>query len=122
MLNFGPVLDEGDRRVVPRGLWHLWVYFGDWTITVGRRTLATCNDKPIDMDRAAMQLTGRRLESFTLVGSETRIEFSGAARLIVLSHEDNGDEPDWMLFYPNDNVVRCGPRGSMVFSKANGIR
>jgi len=40
--------DFGRRLAHPqreRGEWHLWVYFGDWTLREGRRVLATTWDE-----------------------------------------------------------------------------
>jgi hypothetical protein len=115
MLNFGPRVEEQDERLAPRGLWHLWVYFGEWQIRVGDRTLASHADDRDAMETAVVQLDGRQLRSFNHGQSGATLEFSDGARLTVTYQYE---EPDWMLFYPDGNVVQCWG-GSLVFSKAD---
>lgn len=117
MLNFGPVLDEIDTPGPPRGLWHLWVYFGEWAIKIGGTILATANDDRTVMHNAVERLNGRALESFDQEGSVSRLIFSGAAELNITSSFDEM-EPDWMLFFPEHMVLTCGQGGALSVSKS----
>ncbi len=108
--DFGRLLPGPNRE---RGEWHLWVYFGDWTLREGGRVLATTWDDYPVIDTGIERFTGKRLDGVRIDADtlDTTFVFENSLTLDIGPNTDD-ESPDadwWLLFTPGEQVLVIGP-------------
>jgi hypothetical protein len=119
----------GERVAGPgrdHGEWHLWVYFGDWTLSGPDGVLATDTDDKDIIDRAVARFGDKRLVSARVdpVSMEALFDFEGGLRLEIgpNSGEEEANAEWWLLFTPQDRVLAVGPGPAWRYDSSNEPR
>jgi hypothetical protein len=118
--------DLGERYsddVGERGEWHLWVYFGDWTLSDGAHVIATNCDDQQRIEEAVARFSGTRLVDVVVDprSLDTLFEFEHELRLAVGPNSDD-EVPDadwWLLFTPGERVLVVGPAPTWSYKSAH---
>lgn len=118
--------DFGQRVSGPyrdRGEWHLWIYFGDWTLSEPDKVLATDSDDHAVIEAAAGRFAGSRLVNVSIddTSLEATFQFEHGLRLDVRpnSCDEDPDEDWWLLFTPDERVLVVGPGPAWSYKNSN---
>ena len=108
------------RSVSVRGLWHLWIYCCEWSLTLDGSQLAHDESRRIAMDRALRLLNGQALTRVQVDPSDgsTLFEFDLGCTLATNPAPSGtyGDEPitQWKLY-------DLGPGGKVLEVRDDGL-
>ena len=121
--NFGKLLPP-DKRSLVIGEWHLWIRYCAWRIETDIEVIAGSEDE----DDALLDKNVKRLQNVPIVkfditkpALETTIHFSNALRLrlfpVYSTLESEAD--NWLLFTPDEKVLKVGPGANWSHQKSN---
>jgi hypothetical protein len=103
----GTVPSIGDRRrvVVPRGEWHLWIYFCDWEIYHEDQLIAASDADEPTIDTAAGYLDGQALSEISMSKDpfETTFQFDLGGRLTTRAIDTESEQ--WFLYEPDNRLL-----------------
>jgi|GraSoi2013_115cm_1033766.scaffolds.fasta_scaffold22514_2 hypothetical protein len=108
------------RGVYVTGDWHLWVQYGDWTLSTSDGILNSEDPPGSPLDECLRDLDGQRLVSVDRGNMEGSCAFKfdlGGILEIWPSTEIPDDQ--WGLYNWNGGIITCGSTGVLAFDKAD---
>jgi hypothetical protein len=121
-------MEFGNRISLPqqkqRGEWHLWIYCCGWFLIEGQAPLIGSEDSRELLQEKITVLNDRVLKDVTISSDtfETNFEFDGDLTLHTFPLHFVDDDPYWMLFTPDGNVLIIGPAGKWFYQKSSQSR
>ncbi len=101
----------GRRMVIPKGIWHLFIYDGEWSVTTKYYACSRSDTDPEKLNEPLRQLDGQKLINVIRRNEENdwifEFDLGGILRIYPSkeSGEDWSDEHQWILFHEDGNNV-----------------
>lgn len=111
-----------NRRVIPHGEWHFWIYCCNWKARIGDGQYVTSEDDRASLQKAADFLDGQILLSAKIDPQDVKCIFSFDLGGIIELTPYRGDGPNemWLLYHSPD-VWTCTSDGRIEVSNEHDV-
>jgi hypothetical protein len=105
------IITRGKKEIDIRPEWYLWVYMCFWELETADQLLATHDDDRKIIQESLKRLENKKLLRFEILNDiyDMKLEFEEDITLSLFFNDSNEDNVQWMLFTPDEMVLKIGP-------------